>query len=239
MGRNPLLPDPSTLILPAGDAWRGAQAVLERTSRALAPIEQRVPAPWGGVAHRLAHGAEDFAHRMRDLAFEIGRLLRLAPGRRVAPAAGVLAGEPPAALVARALRQGMGFCFARFGADRYLVSETLAAAAYWSALRKVRASDGPALLAAHLFGSIRRHHIAAIAPGTALGMVDEDFDRIEAAAFAVLLWMLVERAEPQDHEDEILALCADVAVSLKAEIEAAAGSPPALARLMTSYADVI
>lgn len=236
MGRNPFFPDQSTLTLPAGDALRGAKALLKRTSQALAPIEQHVPAPLGDVAHRLGDGAGDFAGRVRQLAFDIGRTLRLEPDKA---SAGVLAEEPQAAMVARALRQGLEFCFDRFGKERYLVSETLAAGAYWSALRKVRESDGPAMVAAHLFGSIQRHHIAAIAPGTALGMEDEDLDRVQAATFAVMLWMLIERDEPQDNEDEILALCADVASSLKSDIEAAASSPQSLARLMTSFADVI
>ena len=239
LGRNPFLPDQSALTLPAGDALRGARAILERTSKALAPIEQHMPAPLGNVAHRLSDGAGDFADRARQLVFDIASALPLDIGRRSESGAAVLAGEPQAAMVARAVRQGMDFCFERFGKERYLVSETLAAGAYWSALRKVRDSDGPAMVAAHLFSSIRRHHIAAIAPGTALGMEDDDFDRVQAAAFAVMLWMLVERSAPQDNEDEILALCADVAASLKGDIEAAASAPRALARLMTSFAEVI
>ena len=144
-----------------------------------------------------------------------------------------------AATFAGTYRQAMAYVLTRIGAEPFLVSETLAAAAYWSGYRKLEPGDPLGTLPAQLYGSLVRHHVAAVVPGTPIGMSDRDLAHVKQATFAVLVWLLVARRAPQDNEIEILGLCADVAMSILSELEAVEGETALLARLMLSYAEVI
>lgn len=237
MERDPYFPGRRAIALPVKDALRGTRALFKRATRALVSSEPATNLP---VEGRAARGWLD--PQIGHLAFEIAQGLRLDPRQRLEVTSGlrhVTDTERAGAAFAKLVRQGLIFSLQRFDAETYLVSETLAAAAYWSGLRKLNEDDVTAVLAAHLYRSLIRHHIAAFAPGTPIGMEDHDLEVVKCATLATMIWLLIERPEPQENEDEILGLCADVAMSLKAEIEAVENDVPALARLMASYADVI
>lgn len=237
MERDPFFPGSKAVTLPVKDALRGTRAMLRRASAAIAPTEDRNPVVMDSLAEPV-----QLAPHVAKLAFEVGQLLQNKPlvdtpsGSSFNHFGDV---ERDGAMFASAIRHGLAFCFKRFGKGHYLVSETLAAGAFWSGRRKSQEDDPPAMLAAHLYRSLTRHHIAAHAPGTPLGMEDDDLNIVKQAVFATTIWLLVERDEPHENESEVLGLCADVVMSLRAEIEVAETDPRQLARLLASYADVI
>lgn len=240
--RRHILPRGRQLALPARDILRGAYAIVRKATSRLEPLGGRLPSPLRGMAKDMSSALGGFAQQARDLAYSTGAEMRRGNGGskdRSAELAVIMDRDDAAALFAKTFARGLSYGFERLNSDRYIVSEVLSANTYRSVARKVDAPDDPYERAAQLFLALDRNQAVGIAPGTGIGMGPADSGPVAIASFAVLLWMLVERDAPRDNEDEILAICVDVSVSLEQEISEASEDEAELARLFSAYVSAI
>ncbi len=240
--RRHIFPRGRQLALPARDILRGAYAIVRKASSRLEPLGGRLPSPLRGMAKDMSSVLGDFAQQARDLAYSSGAEMRRGNGDgkdRSAELVDIMDRDDAAALFAKAFARGLSYGFERLESDRYIVSEVLSANTYRSVARKADAPSDPYDRAARLFVALGKNQAIGVAPGTGLGMGPEDAGPVAVARFAVLLWMLVERDAPRDNEDEILAICIDVSVSLEAEIAEAGKDEGRLSSLFSSYVGAI
>ncbi len=237
--RSPLsrLRPPARAALPLKDALKGLRFTLRQGRRLLEPVTARMPGPLDEVLERVDHLADD-AVRVSGRALE--RLFDLRA--QVASVPDLPASHTAAqsdARFAQAAGRALEFALARYGADRLMVSETLLARSYQAVAGQ--AFQGLEAQAAALMLHMLEHRVIGIVPGTGLGL--DATDRVVAAmaTFAVMLWLLTDRdadAEGQREED-LLAICCDVAQALHSEILVIGEDAAALAALLAHHAEVI
>lgn len=220
----PLLRD---LALPARDILRGLKHGL-----GLAPLREVVPDPLRGPAHAVAAGVD----RAARVALWRRRGAE-APG--VVALAEILASRGAAPRFAAAARHGLDAALRRMGRVDLMVSETVAALAWRAALGAAGPDAARSDLAARLALSLVEHHAAGAAPGTPLGIGAEETRLARLAAFATLLWMILERDAAREDEAALLALCVDLTASLADEVAAADADPGRLAALLAAYAPLV
>jgi len=228
--------------MPARDILRGTYAIVRKTSNRLEPFGGKLPNPLRSMAKEMSSAFGGFAQQARHLAYDTGAEMRRAGGSETdnsAELSEIMDSDDAAALFAKTFARGLSYGFERVESDRYIVSEVLSANVYRSVARKADAPTDPFDRAARLFVLLGKHQAVGVAPGTGIGMGTEDLGPVAVASFAVLLWMLIERDAPKDNEDEILALCMDVSVSLEGEILEAGRDENVLSALFASYVSAI
>lgn len=226
-GRN--LPNLRQLALPARDLARGLRHGLAR-ARGLAPL----PGPLRDIAGGMISNVEGLAGTAR------AAVSRLRPGARTPHSLSEIAGgHDPALHFAAAAAYGLGLALRRMGRDDLLVSETVAAVAYRGSAAGSASEAGMPEIAARLALALSQHHAAGVMPGTPIGLGATDARQLLLAAYAVMLWMTIERDAAREDEDGLLALCVDLTVSLGDEIAAASAAPDRLAALIAAHAEMV
>ena len=223
------------LGLPARDILRGVRRVIGGPLRLLEPVGAMLPEP--------------VQHLVDDLRQSINRGLRQASGADVTGNA-----QTAAAAMQPSVFTGSGDAVARFARVAYFglryvlrrldrgdlsVSETVAGFAFHTALSAFPADADASTKAAAIAVSLTSHHVFGVAPGTALGLDVLAVDDSRLAAFVVMLWLLIERLEPDPDEAELLDLCFRVSTAQRDAIIAANDDVAALAGLLHASARMI
>jgi hypothetical protein len=232
------MPDPSLLTpdrMPLREALRSLRHVLRRGGRSIrdaAPTDV-LPRPASRLAQKVLRDVEGIARSMDDAASDLAeRMLGDRPPSGLQLHA--LAGRPEAAKpFAAAVYAALRAVLARLGAEGAYVSEAAARRA-WETLEATSADD--AAIAAHLALALVEAKVirdasaeeAARVPGAALQAV---------SVFAVLLWLLSDRAG--DEDDAALEAAVNLSVALAGDVARATETrdATALSRLFGEFAD--
>lgn len=221
---------PSALSMPLRDVLRGLRGASESAEGLLSPAGDLVPPPIRDVLRGAARVAERAGTEVLGAA--------VPRADQIAAAAAYLVDAGPSVpreTLAKVITYGAEAYLARHGTHPALVSETVLAVALGPAL----AAQPQVPRAEAVIDAIVQGAAIGPAPGTPFVSGEDAQKGAQLAAFATVLWLLVERAQDLAEEYVLLDLCIGLTHAQRVEILEAFAAPDLLPVKLSSLAEIV